>query len=69
MVLVSCNPLKTAKQDLNKGDYDATISITLQKLSKQKSESKQRAYANLLELTFKKAVDRDKRLLEGLQLE
>lgn len=64
--LLSSCALKTAKQNLSSGDYDAVITTSVEKLIKNKTKKKNQEYILLAEDAFAKAKDRDLRQIDFL---
>ncbi|WP_340073584.1 hypothetical protein [Leptobacterium sp. I13] len=63
----ACSGVKKSQEALNKGNYDTTISIAVDKLQNNKTRKGNQPYIYQLEEAFAKAVDRDLRQIDFLK--
>ncbi|MGQ3678058.1 hypothetical protein [Tenacibaculum discolor] len=59
LVLTSCSSVKTTEKALNSGNYDKAISLSIEKLAKNKAKEKNQPHVLMLQEAFRKATDRD----------
>ncbi|MEY8862469.1 hypothetical protein [Tenacibaculum singaporense] len=59
LVLASCSSVKTTEKALNTGNYDKAISLSIEKLAKNKTKEKNQPHVLMLQEAFRKATDRD----------
>ena len=59
LVLTSCSSVKTTEKALNSGNYDKAISLSIEKLAKNKAKEKNQPHVLMLQDAFRKATDRD----------
>lgn len=59
LVLASCSSVKTTEKALNSGNYDKAISLSVEKLAKNKTKEKNQPHVLMLQEAFRKATDRD----------
>lgn len=59
LVLASCSSVKTTEKALNTGNYDKAISLSIEKLAKNKTKEKNQPHVLMLQEAFRKAADRD----------
>jgi hypothetical protein len=59
LVLASCSSVKTTEKALNSGNYDKAISLSIEKLAKNKTKEKNQPHVLMLQEAFRKATDRD----------
>jgi len=59
LVLASCSSVKTTEKALNSGNYDKAISLSIEKLAKNKTTEKNQPHVLMLQEAFRKATDRD----------
>ncbi|WP_417800593.1 hypothetical protein [Tenacibaculum sp.] len=59
LVLTSCSSVKTTEKALNTGNYDKAISLSIEKLAKNKTKEKNQPHVLMLQEAFKKATERD----------
>ncbi|WP_437824748.1 hypothetical protein [Tenacibaculum mesophilum] len=59
LVLASCSSVKTTEKALNSGNYEKAISLSIEKLAKNKTKEKNQPHVLMLQEAFRKATDRD----------
>ncbi|MGG6231449.1 hypothetical protein [Tenacibaculum sp. SDUM215027] len=59
LVLASCSSVKTTEKALNSGNYDKAISLSIEKLAKNKTKEKNQPHVLMLQEAFRKATNRD----------
>ncbi|WP_408024243.1 hypothetical protein [Tenacibaculum sediminilitoris] len=59
LVLASCSSVKTTEKAINSGNYEKAISLSVEKLAKNKNKEKNQPYVTMLQEAFKKATDRN----------
>ncbi|WP_442266710.1 hypothetical protein ACSIGC_03160 [Tenacibaculum sp. ZS6-P6] len=59
LLLTSCNSIKSTQKAINSGDYEKAISLSINKLKKDKAKEKNQPYIIMLQEAYKKAVDKD----------
>ena len=59
LVFTSCSSVKTTEKALNSGNYDKAISLSIEKLAKNKAKEKNQPHVLMLQEAFRKATDRD----------
>ena len=59
LVLASCSSVKTTEKALNTGNYDKAISLSIEKLAKNKTKEKNQPHVLMLQEAFRKATNRD----------
>lgn len=59
LILASCSSVKTTEKALNSGNYDKAISLSIEKLAKNKTKEKNQPHVLMLQEAFRKSTDRD----------
>ncbi|MCK5814909.1 MAG: hypothetical protein KAH07_03095 [Flavobacteriaceae bacterium] len=65
-LIISCGSAKSSEQAINTGNYDKSISISIQKLIKNKTKKGNQQYVLMLEDAYAKVVERDESRIDFL---
>ncbi len=68
-LIVGCSAKKEISEQINSGNYDTAIDMSLKKLRKKRNHKKTDAYVLLLEEAFAKAQQRDLKRIQRLEMD
>ncbi|WP_075342220.1 hypothetical protein [Tenacibaculum agarivorans] len=66
-ILCACSSVKTAQKAINSGDYEKAITLSIKKLTSNKTKEKNQPYVVMLEEAFQKATERDQSRISFLE--
>jgi len=66
-IFCACSSVKTAQKAINSGDYEKAITLSIKKLTSNKTKEKNQPYVVMLEEAFQKATERDQSRISFLE--